>query len=55
VAAPAVIEKHPTCSEQRELINDCGWKGGDSGVPGKGRILSMRNVKRKITTEQNLF
>jgi hypothetical protein len=30
------------------LINDCGWKGGDSGNRAKGRTLSN---KRKAIKE----
>src|SRR4029077_20858629 len=23
--------EHPTCTERQSLIEECGWKGGDSG------------------------
>jgi hypothetical protein len=35
------------------LINDCGWKGGDSGKRGKGRTLYMRKVTRENYKRKN--
>jgi hypothetical protein len=27
--------EHPTCTERQSLIEECGWKGGDSGPLGE--------------------
>jgi len=38
VAAPAET-RNTQLAASKKLINDCGWKGGDSGKLGKGRTL----------------
>jgi hypothetical protein len=41
------------------LINDCGWKGGDSGNKGKERIMSNRQEtnfeSKNVLTETGLL
>jgi hypothetical protein len=31
--------EHPTCTERRSLLEECGWKGGDSGLLGERENL----------------
>jgi hypothetical protein len=37
--------EHPTCTERKALIQECGWKGGDSGDSAgrKTKTLSNKN------------
>jgi hypothetical protein len=41
--------EHPTFTERRSLITECGWKGGDRGPLGR-KEKTLSNEKTKEPT-----
>lgn len=53
MAAPAET-RNTQLAASKKLIHDCGWKGGDRGKLGKGRILSMKQSHKKQLQNQKV-
>jgi hypothetical protein len=42
--------EHPTGTERESLIEECGWKGGDSGrLGGEKKLVQRKNNRTHLT------
>src|ERR1039457_5670068 len=44
--------EHPTCTERKSLLEECGWKGGDSGDSAGEKPCLIRKQKNPLDSDR---